>query len=165
VNGEQLARWTARLALLLYAATLLLRYVSPPRPRLARGLWTAGCFVFIAHVALAFHYFHHWSHAKAYRETARQTGEMFGTPWGGGLYLNYLFTLAWMADVGWWWRRGVEGYHRRPQWVGVSVDAFMFFMAFNSTVVFAHGATRWVGVAIVVLLAAPALRVHSQRRT
>src|SRR5437868_5879863 len=102
MNGETLTRWTVRVALLLYAATLGLRLAAPSRPRAARLLWTAGCVLFLAHVAAAFHYFHGWSHARAYRDTAQRTAELFGTYWGGGLYLNYLFTLAWAADVAWW---------------------------------------------------------------
>ena len=162
MNGEQLTRWTVRLALLLYAATLVLRYVPPPRPRLARWLWTAGCLLFFVHVAAAFHSFHHWSHANAYRETARQTGKMVGIDWGGGLYFNYLFTLTWAADALWWWRRGAEDYGRRPRWLSAAVDAFMAFMAFNGAVVFAHGATRWVGSAMSLLLVILAIRARAR---
>ena len=152
MTGETLTRWTVRLALLLYAATVALRLVHPSRARLARLLWTIGCLLFLAHVAAAFHYFHGWSHAHAYRETARQTAERFGTHWGGGLYLNYLFTLAWAADAAWWWLRGAARYDRRPRWVGAALHGFMFFMAFNGIVVFERGATRWVAVGVTVVL-------------
>jgi hypothetical protein len=141
-----------------------LRHVHPPRPRLARGLWTAGCLLFVVHVAAAFHYFHHWSHVEAYHETARQTAEMVGLHWGGGLYFNYLYTLTWAADVAWWWRRGAKDYGQRRRWLSATVDAFMAFMAFNGAVVFGHGATRWVGAAMALLLAilATGARVRNQ---
>ena len=144
--GEMLTRWTVRAALLLYAATLAVRLAAPSRRRIARLLWTAGCVVFLAHVAAAFHFFHGWSHAHAYHETARRTADMFGTYWGGGLYLNYLFTLAWAADAAWWWGVGIDEYERRPRWVVIALQAFMFFMAFNATVVFGHGWVRLLGL-------------------
>src|SRR6185369_7365626 len=95
---------------------------------------------------------HGWSHVNAYRETVRQTAERFGTHWGGGLYFNYLFTLAWVADAAWWWLRGAARYGSRPRWVGAVLHGFMFFMAFNGTVVFESGATRWVAVGVTVVL-------------
>lgn len=164
MNGELLTRWTVRLALLLYAATLALRCVRPQRPRLARWLWTAGCLLFVVHVAAAFHYFHHWSHTDALSETARRTGEMVGTYWGGGLYLNYLFTLTWALDVAWWWRPGAAGYGQRPRWVTATVNAFMAFMAFNGAVVFGHGATRWVGATTALLLVILGIRARARNQ-
>jgi hypothetical protein len=152
MTGETLTRWTVRLALLLYAATVALRLTYPSRTRLARGLWTVGCLLFLTHVAAAFHFFHGWSHAHAYRETARQTAERFGAHWSGGLYLNYLFTLAWAADAASWWLGGTARYDSRPRSVDAVVHGFMFFMAFNGTVVFERGATRWVAVGVTVAL-------------
>lgn len=162
--GDGLTRWTVRAALLLYAATLALRLARPSNDRAARLLWTAGCLLFLVHVAAAFHFFHDWSHADAYRQTARQTGDMTGTYWGGGLYLNYLFTLAWAADVAWWWGGGLNRYRGRPLWVGVSFHAFMLFMAINATAVFEQGTLRWTAVGVSAVLAALALpRVRTAR--
>ena len=154
MNGDSLTRWTVRLALLLYAAALTLRLARPRRHSAARLLWTGGCLLFLAHVAAAFHFFHGWSHGHAYRETARQTGELTGTDWGGGLYLNYLYTLLWAADAAWWWGGGLDRYCRRSPWVEYPVQAFMLFMAFNATVVFERGPTQCVAAAVTVLLAA-----------
>src|SRR5882762_2048787 len=114
MTGDWLTRWTVRGALALYALAITVRLAAPARRAEARFLWTAGCLLFLAHVAAAFHFFHGWSHAHAYRETARQTRELFGIDWGGGLYLNYLFTLAWAADAAYWWWGGLDGYDRRP---------------------------------------------------
>jgi hypothetical protein len=162
MNGDALTRWTVRLALLLYAATLALRRSRPAERRTARLLWTAGCLLFLAHVAAAFHFFHGWSHARAYAETARQTGQMFGVYSGAGLYLNYLFTLLWAADVAWWWR-GIDAYDRRPRSIGFALHAFMLFMAFNGAVVFVRGPARWAAVGVLVLLVLLALRGRSRR--
>ena len=54
------------------------------------------------HVAAAFHYYYEWSHAVGLAETARQTEELTGMASGSGLYLNYLFTLVWLADGIYW---------------------------------------------------------------
>ena len=167
-TGELLTRWTVRVALALYAVTAALRLSTPDRRQVARALWTAGCILFLAHVAAAFHFFHGWSHAHAFRDTARQTRELFGIDWGGGLYLNYLFTAVWTADVAYWWWAGLDAYDRRPRWIGVALHGFFVFMAFNGAVVFAAGPTRQVALAVtaaLALLAAARLRRISEGRS
>lgn len=151
-HGEFLTRWTVRLALLAYAAALALRLAAPARRGMARAVWTAGCLLFLAHVACAFQFYHAWSHARAYAETARQTREMTGWDWGGGLWLNYLFALAWVADVAYWWWGGLDAYQRKSAALSVALQAFLAFMAFNGAVVFAARPTRWVGLAISIVL-------------
>jgi hypothetical protein len=89
--GEILTHWTVRIAIALYVAGLALRGYSPKWSRLA---WTGGCGFYLLHVACAFEYYHHWSHANAYAATARQTAAVVGLDWGGGLYVNYAFTLV-----------------------------------------------------------------------
>ena len=154
MSGEAITRLTVQGALLLYAATLGLRLARPSSGRAARILWTAGCLLFLAHVAAAFHFFHGWSHAHAYRETARQTRDLVGVGSGAGLYLNYVFTAAWVADAAWWWIAGLDRYRRRGQWVDVLLHGFMLFIAINATVVFERGPIRWVGVGVAGVLVA-----------
>ena len=80
--GEWLTRVTVWAALLGYAAgaaCLLLSRRSPKWSRPARLAWTFGCAWFLAHVLCAFAFHYGWSHATAFRETARQTGEIVGT--------------------------------------------------------------------------------------
>src|SRR5258708_31308395 len=110
--SEELTRWTIRLALAAYVAALVLRIrekrvglgnshsparspgLDPTRSeKRQRGLWTLGCLLLWAHVACAFAVYHHWSHDDAYARTARETAEMIGVDWGGGIYFNYLFVL------------------------------------------------------------------------
>jgi hypothetical protein len=146
--GELCTRWTVRLALLLYALVVAGRLRGGGRAPLLRGAWTLGCALFVAHVVSAFHFQHHWSHAAAYAETARRTAELFGWSWGGGLYLNYLFTLLWVGDVCWWWR-APGSYTKRPRWLDMALFGFMAFMAFNGAVVFATGLVRWLGLAVM----------------
>jgi hypothetical protein len=147
-TGEFLTRWTVRIAMALYVASLASRFYSPRWSRIA---WTAGCVLYLLHVAGAFEYFHHWSHAEAYASTARQTAEVVGLDWGGGLYFNYLFTLIWLGDVIWWWA-SAPGYQSRPRWIDWVVHGYLGFIAFNATVVFATGFSRWLGIAACVLL-------------
>jgi len=131
--------WTVRIAALFYAASVALQLRQEPS-RLARAFWILGLIFFLIHVAAAFHYHHGWSHTAAYLDTARQTGEMFGIYWGGGLYLNYLFGLVWLADAVWRW----------SGWRKVATHVFMAFLFFNATVVFGNGAVRWIGLMVSI---------------
>jgi hypothetical protein len=157
--GEGLTRWTIRAALALYVLTLavLLTDRAGQRGSLARLSWTAACVAYWAHVGCAFEFFHDWSHAAAYRETARQTQELFGWDWGGGLYFNYAFTLLWTADMLWWWL--APGSRRnRPHWMSAALHLFLGFIAFNATVVFESGALRWLALVTCAALATLAWR-------
>jgi hypothetical protein len=153
MSGELVTIWTVRAATLLYIAAVSLWLTArTPRGGLAARLsWSIGCLLYLAHVWCAFQFFHGWNHQAAYAETARQTGEVFGLGWGGGLYFNYLFTLVWLTDVIWWWAHE-ESYRRRPRWIAASIHAFMAFMFFNGAVVFASGFSRWVGLAATPML-------------
>ena len=152
--GEIVTLWTVRAAFALYVLALAVRLASAPTSRADRAfrlIWTAGCLAFVVHVACAFHFFHDWSHADAYLETARQTADLTGVASGFGLYLNYAFLLAWSAHAAWLWLRRDDTH--RPGWVAVVLHAFLAFMWFNATVVFPTGPTRWAGVAAFALLA------------
>jgi hypothetical protein len=155
-RGELLTRLTIWLALCAYAigaGALLLSRSRVCWLVFARLAWTIGCAFFLAHVASAFTYYHHWSHAAAYQETALRTGELTGLRWGGGIYLNYLLALAWLADVGWWWL-SPESFARRSRSLTAVWQGFFFFMVFNGAVVFGAGPVRWLGVVICGNLAA-----------
>ena len=154
-RGELLTRLTVWLALCAYAlgaAMLLLARERPRLPARARWAWTLGCAFFLAHVVCAFGYFHGWSHAAAYSETARQTAELTGLRWGGGLFLNYVFAAAWLADVLWWWLAPASFARRSPR-LTAAWQGFFFFMVFNGTIVFGNGPVRWLGMAICAGLA------------
>jgi hypothetical protein len=140
----------------LYVLSLALRIRAAGRRRCltaARLAWTGGWLFFLVHVACAFEFYHDWSHAGAYRSTARETAEVVGLNWGGGLYANYAFALVWLADVCWWWLRR-ESYVARPRAAEWIVHGFLGFIALNATVVFGAGMIRWFGLASCGLLAA-----------
>jgi hypothetical protein len=154
-RGEYLTRlavWLAVVAYTFAVATMLLACGRPSWLARARWGWTLGCAFFVAHVAFAFQFHHHWSHGAALRETARQTGEMTGIDWGGGLFLNYMFGVAWLADVLWWWLAPAS-FARRSARLTAAWQGFFFFMVFNGAVVFAHGPVRWFGALLCAALA------------
>ena len=153
-QGEFVTKLMIWLSLAGYAVGAITFHLSfgdrrwDARARLAHTF----AFVFlIIHVALAFHFFHQWSQESVYRETARQTEEVFAINWGGGMYVNYAFMLGWMIDVIWWWR-GLERYRRRPRALAAAWQAFLLFIIFNATVVFASGVVRWLGLALCLTL-------------
>lgn len=156
--GELLTKLTIWLALVAYtigAALWLAPRCAGRFFAVARWAWTIGCVLFLTHVVCAFSYFHHWSHADAYRETARQTAELTGRPWGGGIYINYVFAAAWLAVVLHSWLAPAS--FRPSRWLAVW-HGFVFFMMFNGAVIFVHGPTRWLGILLCVTLAAIWLR-------
>jgi hypothetical protein len=119
----------------------------------SRMAWTLAAAFYLAHIIAAFQFHHHWSHTSAYQETARQTADVFGVNWGGGLYFNYAFTALWIGDALWWWKAGLSRYRERPRWVTRAVHGFFAFMFFNATIVFGSPFMRWFGVAAMVILA------------
>lgn len=154
--GDALTHWSVRLAIGCYLARAFLDLRSG-RPfgfggyrTKARWFWTCGCALYVVHVVSAFGFFHDWSHALAYRHTAEQTAAVTGIRWGGGLYVNYLFTAYWLLDVAAWWCRGVHGPYRSPVYF-CTLHAVFAFMVINSTVVFGPPVWTWIALAVLVL--------------
>lgn len=160
ITGYFLTLWSARIAFILYSAAIV-GWLTGKSER-ARQAWTAGLLVYLSHVAAAFHFHHGWSHAAAYRQTARQTADLFGVESGSGLYLNYAFTALWTMDVIWMWWSDTS-YRRRHRAITFSIHGFMAFLFFNASIVFVSGWPRWFGVAIIALVMIAARR-HSRTR-
>ncbi|MBL8234466.1 MAG: hypothetical protein JNL98_38570 [Bryobacterales bacterium] len=153
--GQDIILWSIRAACASYVLALIALRVSrhsEAQRGEARLLWTAGCLLYLVHVWSAFEYKHAWSHAKAVEDTARQTADMSGVNWGGGVWFNYVFTLIWSADVIWWWRNAAA-YQRRARWLDGVVHGYLAFMFFNGAVVFAKGPSRIVNALAAILLA------------
>src|SRR5262249_25533315 len=80
--ADDLPRNTVRLALAYYAvAASLLLLLGPEdwatgsaRWGLARWTWTLAWAAYLVHLAMAFHYYHHWSHADAVEHTRSVSG-------------------------------------------------------------------------------------------
>ncbi len=139
--------WTA---LLLYTAG---EYGRTRRPvaAWARPAWLLGAAAYLAHVAAAFATHHGWSHAAAYTYTAERTDALLGLAWGGGLWVNYAFTVLWVGEALWWQLRPAGYARRAPAWTPAVRGAFLF-MIVNGAVVFVDEPGRWLGVAIVAVL-------------
>ena len=131
--------------------------------RWVRLAWTIGCIALVAHFVCAFHFFHGWSQAAAYSDTARQTADVFGINWGGGLFVNYAVAGLWIADVTWWWFSGLGSYRRRSWLVTLLWHGFLVFIIFNATVVFEEGLTRWIGLLICLILCLSWVAINRQR--
>ena len=139
--------WTA---LLLYTAGEYGRARRPPGGW-AKPVWLLGAACYLAHVAAAFGTHHGWSHGVAYAYTAAQTEALFGLKWGGGLWVNYAFTLLWAGEGAWWTLAPASYARRAPTWTTVVRSAFLF-MIINGAVVFVSGPRRLLGVAVVAAL-------------
>jgi hypothetical protein len=155
-KGELLTRITIWLALAGYATGASVYMLSRGRRSwdvAARRAWAMGCVSIIAHVAFAYHFYHNWSQASVYRETARQTAEVTGLDWGGGVFFNYALVIGWVIDVAYWRLRGLDAYRNRPLRLAAAWQGFLFFIVFNATVVFKTGALRWIGLGFCLWMA------------
>jgi hypothetical protein len=163
VAGDDLVRHTVRLALVYWAAALaLMIYLRPAdwraehgRGRLARWCWTLGWLTYLVHLAMAFHFYHHWSHDDAVRHTKKVSG------FGPGIYVSHFFTLVWSLDVMCWWLWPGR-YAARSPWIDRLLHGFMVFIVFNATVVYESGLIRWAALAGLGALAL--LGCHRIRR-
>jgi len=187
--GVLLTKWTIRLALACYVAYLAGWIMASDSglasskasahcdrwPRIARAIWTLGCVLFVVHVGCAFHFYHHWSHAAAWRSTAEETKGLLGVPFGDGIYFSYVFLILWVLDAAWLWLRSGENkvangtpsepatvdatfvprppsrLVQTPPW-RVLVHVFLLFIAFHGAIVFEHGPSRWAGIAACLTL-------------
>jgi hypothetical protein len=169
-TGEVVTRVSVWLVILAYFAASSGSLIQDRRGEPARWLpkirriWTVGVAAYIVHVLAAFHFYHGWSHAAALEDAARQTAAVTGWRWGGGLYVNYAFTVAWIADVLWQWR-AFDSYQCRSKTVTHLWHGFFFFMVFNATVVFESGPVRAfgaLGCGLLVVLYARSVCVRSR---
>ena len=156
--GVLLTQWSIRVALVPYAAYLAQWIVRPESRggRAARIVWTAGCLLFLLHVAFAFRFYHQWSHTAAWESTAKETDEMLGFRFGDGIYFSYLFAALWTLDVVCRWLTAArpQTFARLPKaarsGLEYAVHAYLFFIAFNGAIIFEAGPTRWAGIAVCI---------------
>jgi hypothetical protein len=127
-------------------------------PRIA---WTLGASALVLHLLAAFAIRHHWSHTAAVMETARQTSEVFGIRWGGGVWINYGLALWWGLDVVAVWCLPTWP-HRWVRYERLRLGVFLFLW-FNAAVVFAHGPSRLLGIAACTAVAVSWARRHRQQ--
>lgn len=142
---DLLVRGSAWLSFVCYLFTLI-NWIQRHSFSSLRLFWTMGWFCFLAHVALAFHLVHHWSHEQAWEATRKQGGV------GEGIYFNYLVLAVWSFDVLWWWLWPGR-YLQRRSWITLTIQGFLLFMWFNAAVVFARGYAGIAGALCFLLLA------------
>jgi hypothetical protein len=123
------------------------------RPVPGRAWWLslAGAMMCAVHIVIAMGHHHHWSHASAIEETARQTASVYGVAWGGGVYVNYLFVAVWLGYLWRWWTPAAGATQSAA--VVWGLRAFFFMIIFNATVVFAVSRMRTVGIVLSLALA------------
>lgn len=141
-RGDYFTRHTARVAVLFWGIAVAARLLRVGRKD-ARWLWTLACGAYLIHVAAAFEHIHRWSHAAAFDHVEQVSG------FGAGIFISYLFTFIWLADVLWWWI-GPFSYESRPMWLALGLHSFMAFVVFNGTIVYESGFIRWASIAIFV---------------
>ena len=146
--GLAVVRATMLLATVLWAWTEVLKIRRPSAIEPARALWTAGAALAVVHALLAFEVTYAWSHDAAFIDTARRTAAVTGIAWGGGIFVNYLFTAVWIADAVWWWVTPAS-YLSRPAGLERARAIFFLFMFFNGAIVFGSNTARGVGIPAV----------------
>jgi hypothetical protein len=153
--------WSIRIAMALLALGYTIQFgwgphgVSPFRggPRNSKGLawlWVLGATLASVHIVTALHAFHSGSLAQAVDSTARRTEEMFGVRAGAGVYVNFIFVGVWWLDAAWRWKfRSNESIPVRRT-IERATDFFLIAISFFGAVVFANGAIRYVGLAVII---------------
>lgn len=143
--------WTARACAAVWLISLAVAARSGREGSARRRwemAWSIAALALLVHVLVAFHFEHSWSHAAAYRHTAKQTAATVGIDWGGGLYFNYLVLIVWLGDVlRLWNQRHVSS---RPNTTRAIVDWFVAFLMINATVVFGPWGWKPVGALVAV---------------
>ena len=140
--------------MLLFAAGESGRSFTPrgsAPPRWAWWAFATGLVLALVHTLIAFAVVYQWSHAGAVLSTAIQTESVYGVPFTGAIYVNYLFFAVWLADA-WWWRTSPRDYVR-PAAAVWTLRAFYMVIIFNAAVVFASGLRRVLGLLLVSWLA------------
>ena len=110
-----------------------------------------GALFCAVHFLAAFHWHHEWSHTRAIEFTARQTAEVYGLDWGGGLWVNYVFLGAWLVEIV-RWARDPSHETRAPGKATWALRAFYAVILVNAAVVFPGGPARLLGTVLLGLL-------------
>ncbi|MFO0805675.1 MAG: hypothetical protein U0791_21445 [Gemmataceae bacterium] len=110
----------------------------------ARIVYTTGLLAALLHASVAFHFGHGWSHAEAFDRTERVSG------FGPGVFVNYAFVLVMAAETAWMWR-AFDSYISRPRWVHRIAIGFLWFVLFNSTVIFGRWPVNLLGLVMLMM--------------
>ena len=120
--------------------------------RRARAAYWTGAGLALTHFLAAFHWHYGWSHTRAVSATAEQTARVFGVDWGGGVWVNYAFLAAWVADAAWRTTRRACSIPRVPgggTWV---LRTFYLLIIANGAVTFVAWPMNLAGGVLVAAL-------------
>ena len=162
---ELLTRWTIRIALLHYVASVGALTASLASagvtPRGAAGM-DGGLRISLAAYGRGFSLL---SRAGVTGPRTRRRRRILKSSLDGrsasGVYFNYLFAAVWTADVWSWWCSDIALPLSRARWLHWVVHGFLLFMVFNATVTFGEGDLRWV--AAVMFLVLLGIAVYARR--
>ncbi|MEO1530441.1 MAG: hypothetical protein AAFX06_34060 [Planctomycetota bacterium] len=152
--NDYILLWSVRISLLAYVANIAL-LATNRHESLRRWINLSGVVLIVVHVIWAYAS-HDFSHSKALQQTATDTQQTLGFEFAAGIYFNHLFVLLWMLEVMGDWTR----FAFRPR-VRLALHGYLMLIAFNGAIVFENGATRWIGLVVIVALGG---LVMSQRR-
>ena len=130
----------------------------------SRWAWALGAVLMVVHSVSAFVTFYNGSHDVARMETMRQTAALTGLEFSGGIYINYVFLLVWLADAA-WWVAAPASYAQRSGALSFAIRGFIFFIIVNGAVVFADGWARVLGVLAVSATTVQIVRAWHRRDT
>ena len=119
------------------------------RDRTAAQVYSSiGWLLFALHVCFAFRDHYQWSHELAVETTAQQTLDVTGIETRLGIYVNYLFGVAWLFHELRSWSSRVEKRHEGSLfWC---FHLFVQFMLLNGAIIFAPPGMRFLGVTLML---------------
>ncbi|MDV6032944.1 MAG: hypothetical protein F9B45_23230 [Phycisphaera sp. RhM] len=136
----------------------------PARPRTVEAaygwLWLAGSMFMLIHIAASYGLVHHWSHRDAIEVTARESFRVTGIRVGWGVYVNFLFAMAWLG-----YSIALVAARRRDKVIDRSVYVFLAIILGFATVVFEEGVIRYAALAAFTALSVLHVRIKSANAT
>ncbi|WP_372895458.1 hypothetical protein [Stieleria sp.] len=108
------------------------------------------------HIAASYGFVHHWSHRDAIEVTARESFRVTGIRAGWGVYVNFLFAIAWLS-----YSMALVAKRYRNKRIDRSVYIFLAIILGFATVVFEAGVIRYAALAAFIALSVLHVRMKS----
>jgi hypothetical protein len=157
------AIWVALLFYLAGLARIFMADGAVAGLRQARRLATIGYGVYLLHVLMGFQGFYGWSHEAAYEVMALQTYDIIKVRSGVVIYVNYLFTAVWLAELIWAWG-WFSNWQQRSRWASRLIHGFLAGVLFCGMGIFSEGLVRWYSLALFGAVGVVWLRARVGRR-
>lgn len=123
--------------------------------RRAGAFWLTGATLLLIHIVASYGFVHRWSHEEALRATAEQSAAVTGVaaPWG--VYVNFIFSIAWLAVSAHLLNAGSSRHPLEWHFFALSV-----LIVGSATIVFEAGPVRWMTLIAFLWLAWDTWRTH-----